>query len=164
MKQTPREIRKPAIHRRSGGDPGNAKKIGGDGVRGRTEVGLEEPLRVLLHVAAVDGRHGGRVRPQPYRARALGFWRSAPGGLLELPEERRVLQRSAEGEGSVATTRMGSPVLGRRRGLSRARDRAEGLEWGERRGRTRRKTRARWASCYTRTDRPGQFSLCVGTV
>lgn len=80
------------------------------GITGRTEVGLEEPLRVLLHVAAVDGRHGGR----PARARrvptlprqGLGFWRSAPGGLRELAEERRAERRSAGGDGRRG---LGSP-------------------------------------------------------
>jgi hypothetical protein len=54
------------------------KEVGtGDRITGRTEVGLEEPLRVLLHVAAVDGRHGGRparARPAPTLPRqSLGF-------------------------------------------------------------------------------------------
>jgi hypothetical protein len=137
------ENRKNAMGRKSGQ---------GRGITGRTEVGLEEPLRVLLHVAAVDGRHGerpARARPAPTLPRqGLGFWRSAPEGLRELAEERRAERRSAGavagGAGSVPPTRMAPPCWGGG-GVSLALA-SEPRVWGEGRdgstGRTRRKTRA----------------------
>jgi hypothetical protein len=52
---------------------------------------------VLLHVAAVDGRHGGRPtgrRPAPTLPRqGLGSWRSEPRGLREPPPRRRGRRR-----------------------------------------------------------------------
>jgi hypothetical protein len=98
--------------------------------RGRTEVGLEEPLRVLLHVAAVDGRHGWRPtgrRPAPTLPRpGLGFWRSGPGGLRE-PPQRRGRRRMWEKRAPFPRRERSS--LFWNGGVERgARERAEGLE------------------------------------
>jgi hypothetical protein len=101
--------------------------------RGRTEVGLEEPLRVLLHVAAVDGRHGWRPtgrRPAPTLPRPrLGFWRSRPAGLREPPAPRRRGRRRMWDKRAPFPRRERSSLFWNG-GVERtgARERAEGLE------------------------------------
>jgi len=122
---------------------------------------------VLLHVAAVDGRHGGRParpRPDPTLPRqGLGFWRSAPGPgeLRELAGER------GQGEAGDGGGRRGldSPDASEwtpsfdegGSGLSRARERAEGLEGRGERGGGKGGGRRRWGlELYE--DALGRFS------
>jgi hypothetical protein len=124
---------------------------------------------VLLHVAAVDGRHGerpARARPAPTLPRqGLGFWRSAPEGLRELAEERRAERRSAGavavagGAGSVPPTRMAPPCWGGG-GVSLALA-SEPRVWGEGRdGTDSEEDEGDGPRAYTRTR--GAFGRCKG--
>jgi len=130
---------------------------------------------VLLHVASVDGRHGGRparARPAPTLPRqGLGFWRSAPEGLRELAEERRAERRSAGavagGAGSVPPTRMAPPCWGGG-GISLALA-SEPRVWGEGRdgdglgGRRGRGASSLYEDPRSGRSMQGRFSLCVGS-
>jgi hypothetical protein len=106
----------------------------GGGITGRTEIGLEEPLRVLLHVAAVDGRHGGG-RPRPS---LCGPNPTAAPGLRVLEIGRREGSPRAGGEaeevGGEARARF-SPDAN---GLSLVRGRGEEVVWYLSRSRARR--------------------------
>lgn len=118
---------------------------------------------MLLHVAAVDGRHGGRparARPAPTLPRqGLGFWRSAP-------EERAASWRRSGGPNGGVRGRWREalarfpgrewlPRVGKEEeGLSRSRA-SRGFGVGERRGRTRRKTRVMGLELI-RASRQGQ--------
>jgi hypothetical protein len=107
---------------------------------------------VLLHVAAVDGRHGWRPtgrRPAPTLPRpGLGFWRSGPGGLRE-PPQRRGRRRMWEKRAPFPRRERSS--LFWNGGVERgARERAEGLEG---RGREGDGGRRGWVRGYTRRRR-----------